>query len=167
MNNRAKRGVATVEAVIAMPALLVMFLAVRFVFHRYDAMEGASAAARSCAYRYAANGCTALPADCAPASSKTESSGEAPKDPTAAGVASKVQTASDDLSLGSIPILSSLVNALLGSGTTSSVDVAVTDPLYVGTASFTGTGRVYMPCNETKQSDDVIAAIYKAIKGVL
>ncbi|HEX4477067.1 MAG TPA: TadE family protein [Polyangiaceae bacterium] len=167
MKNRARRGVATVEAVIAMPALLVMFLAVRFVFHRYDAMEGASAQARSCAYRYAATGCTTLPTDCAPASSKTESNGAASDDPNAANVASNVQTASHDLGIGSIPILSNVVDALLGSGTTSSADVAITDPLYVGTASFTGTGRMYMPCNETKQSDDVITAVFNAIKGVV
>ncbi len=167
MNERAQRGVATVEAVIALPALLVMFLGVRFVFHRYDAMEGASAEARSCAYRYAATGCTALPSDCAPASSKTESNGAASNDPNAANIASNVQTASDDLGIGSIPILSNVVDALLGSGTTSTVDVAVTDPLYVGTASFAGTGRVYLPCNETKQSDDVISAMYDALKGAI
>lgn len=60
-----ERGVASVEAVVFLPFMLLLFFGVTFVHQRYDATQRAWVSARSCAWAYSQQGCTGpMPAAC-------------------------------------------------------------------------------------------------------
>jgi hypothetical protein len=58
------RGVATVEAVVALPVLVLLFVAIFFFRDLSGARHEAAARVRSCAWLYSAGNCTAVPAGC-------------------------------------------------------------------------------------------------------
>jgi hypothetical protein len=60
-----QRAAASVEAVVIMPFLIMVYFGVTLVFGRYDAAQRAWASARGCAWSYSQQGCQgALPAEC-------------------------------------------------------------------------------------------------------
>jgi len=59
------RGVASVEAVVFIPFLLMVYFGVTLVHGRYDAAQRAWISARSCAWMYSQRACQGeLPAEC-------------------------------------------------------------------------------------------------------
>jgi hypothetical protein len=59
------RGVASVEAVIVIPFLILIYFGVVLVHARYDAQQRAWSSARGCAWLYSQRGCKGeLPAEC-------------------------------------------------------------------------------------------------------
>lgn len=62
---RRNRGVASVEAVIVIPFLILIYFGVVFVHARYDARQRAWSSARGCAWLYSQRGCKGeLPTEC-------------------------------------------------------------------------------------------------------
>ena len=74
---RASRGVATVEAVVALPVLVLLFIAVFFFRDLAGARHEAATKARSCAWLYSANNCTTVPAGCEGVLTDTTAVGDA------------------------------------------------------------------------------------------
>lgn len=62
---RCARGTASVEAVIALPVFVVLFIGLFFVRELTGAKLEADRHARSCAWAYAMNNCEHIPAGCA------------------------------------------------------------------------------------------------------
>jgi len=61
---RRARGTASVEAAIALPFFIIVLSGVWFVRDRQLAIQSAENQARSCAWQYSANDCTAIPPGC-------------------------------------------------------------------------------------------------------
>lgn len=61
---RRPRGAATVEAVVALPFLLIVLVSILYVRDEYLARQAASVQSRTCAWLYSANGCTRTPPGC-------------------------------------------------------------------------------------------------------
>jgi hypothetical protein len=59
-----RRGTASVEAVIALPVLILLLFGVMYVSRAITARHQADDLARSCAWRYSANGCDSVPDGC-------------------------------------------------------------------------------------------------------
>lgn len=58
-------GAASVEAVVVLPFLIMIYFGVTLVYGRYDAAQRAWASARGCAWSYSQQGCQGdLPAEC-------------------------------------------------------------------------------------------------------
>lgn len=61
---RRRRGVATAEAVVALPVLVLLFVAIFFFRDLAGARHDAAIRARSCAWLYSAGNCRSVPAGC-------------------------------------------------------------------------------------------------------
>lgn len=58
-------GAASVEAVVVIPFLIMVYFGVTLVYRRYDAQQRAWSSARGCAWMYSQQGCQGeLPAEC-------------------------------------------------------------------------------------------------------
>jgi hypothetical protein len=64
MKRARTRGTASVEAVVALPVLLILFASVFYVRDNALALQNAANEARTCAWRYSANNCGAVPVEC-------------------------------------------------------------------------------------------------------
>jgi hypothetical protein len=72
-------GTASVEAVVILPFLIMVYFGVTLVYGRYDAAQRAWASARGCAWSYSQQGCQGdLPAECGAA---TTGPSEIPENP--------------------------------------------------------------------------------------
>ena len=58
------RGVASTEAMVALPTLILLLCGVLYVSRSITARHQAEDHARSCAWRYSASGCSSVPNDC-------------------------------------------------------------------------------------------------------
>lgn len=71
-----RRGTASVEAVILLPLLVLLFLGVLYLRDVFLGVQRADLEARTCAWLYSDNGCTSVPPGCeglvGPASSEVE-----------------------------------------------------------------------------------------------
>lgn len=64
LRNR-QRGAASVEAVVVIPFLIMVYFGVTLVYRRYDAQQRAWSDARGCAWLYSQQGCQGeLPPEC-------------------------------------------------------------------------------------------------------
>ena len=60
----SQRGAASMEAVVAIPFLILVFAGILYVGNRAEAAQAARDRARSCAWLYSANGCREVPPSC-------------------------------------------------------------------------------------------------------
>jgi hypothetical protein len=78
-SRNSQRGAASIEAVVILPFLILVYFGVALVFGRYDATQRSWASARSCAWAYSQRGCQGdLPAECGAA---TAGPSEIPENP--------------------------------------------------------------------------------------
>ena len=73
-----RRGTASVEAVVALPVLLLLFVSVFYVRDDAIALQTAANEARTCAWLYSANNCESLPAECHGSARNVGNSGDPP-----------------------------------------------------------------------------------------
>lgn len=59
------RGAASIEAVVALPVFVILFIGVIFVRDLTGARLAADSEARRCAWEFSANGCSDIPVGCA------------------------------------------------------------------------------------------------------
>ena len=61
---RTERGAASVEAVVVLPVLIILFVSVFYVAGQVLGQQAAERQARACAWAYSMNNCTSVPAGC-------------------------------------------------------------------------------------------------------
>jgi hypothetical protein len=79
--SRRRRGVATAEAVVALPVLVLLFAGIFFFRDRASAQHETATRARTCAWLYSAGDCRAIPAGCEGVLTDTSAVGDASEIP--------------------------------------------------------------------------------------
>jgi hypothetical protein len=159
MAHKGLRGVATVEAVILLPVLLLLLVGVQFTAERAVRRHSAREEARACAFRYALHGCSSRSSACEHWVAATTSSSSAVD---TGGIEHTLDSGSSALGgLSSIPILGSALGGLLGASSAVTVTgsepaPAVVSPRGVAVIS----ERVAFPCNEMPQTDTVASQVF-------
>ena len=72
------RGTASVEALVALPVLLLLFVSVFYVRDDAVALQAAANQARSCAWLYSANNCESIPPACGDSAVTVGTAGDPP-----------------------------------------------------------------------------------------
>lgn len=140
-HHRSRRGAATVEAVILLPVLAVLFAGLFFTHAHASRRQQARVLARRCAWLHAIDGCREIPPGCE----------DVPHSSLRADEAADADTVTDGLKnharegglLDGTPMLESLLDDLLGSPTQYTATRDVARAGFEGTAA----GRVHLLCN--------------------
>jgi len=140
-----------VEAVIVIPVLILLWVSLYYAGGLVLTQQKMEVAARSCAWLYSANNCTAVPAGCEDLLANTHSASVPPE------VSDTLQHGGDAAINGSDAkgivgeIIGELVLAPLVAAFTSSVDAKVEQPVQQPVAYGEGvkvvTGRYHLACN--------------------
>ena len=142
--SRARRGTATVEAVLLLPVLTVVLCGLWFVHARADAHQRARALARRCAWAHAVAGCGERPDGCDDTrhgvTAATPSAADTTVDDTAHDVRADVE---NDPLLSDVRLLGTALDNLWGTATQFTTDIDVARAGFTATA----TGHVYLLCN--------------------
>ena len=155
---RRARGAATVEAVIALPVLVLVLLGVHLVERRALVRHATLADARACAWAHAASGCRAWPTGCAGerrGASRSPGAGPPPEVERALS-SGEVQA----LGLSRLPFLS---GALAGGSAVVTSERAVKGAGTDGQETVRATARVVSPCNERVEDEDVVSGVFRAV----
>ncbi|MDH5670984.1 MAG: pilus assembly protein [Myxococcales bacterium] len=151
---RRKRGAAMVEAVIMLPVLLLILLGILFYAVYAESSAEARLRARSCAFRYALDGCEGAPPEgCEGAAfgGREIDKAETLDDPTHA------RNLNDPLSkLGDVPLLGSAIEGMFGRSITVRMGRTLEPAILRGT-TVTASGRFATLCNTRTTSPSQIA----------
>jgi len=140
------RGAASVEAVVILPVLIILFVSVTYIRNQVLAQQAADNKARSCAWAYSANNCEAVPAGCE----------ELVKPVTAGtGVASKVSDALSSSAGWIGPVIKPVIEAVLdpvlenvfGRALEANTVVAFERPGLFGGGTQSARGKYRLACN--------------------
>lgn len=107
---RSRRGAAMIEALIALPVLTALLVAVPWLHELIAARQRAFATARHCGFAYALTGCSELPTACATPPDR----GAAPAPDAQSDVVGHVQDGAGAGALDDVPMLGAALAALLG-----------------------------------------------------
>jgi hypothetical protein len=158
--NALTRGAASVEAVVALPVFIILFIGVIFVRDLTGAKLEADAEARRCAWQYSSNGCTAVPPGC---DHYVHTGSMGLDNPDVGGA---LNSAKDRISNGNLQaaILTSLTKVVLEPLTdafTKNLEVSMPidrqRPRLFGGGTSRVIGKYHLACNlESKTQDDII-----------
>ncbi len=137
---RATHGTASVEAVIALPLLILLLIGISYVHHLYAAKQQTLLAARKAAWTQAISGCTSGP-------SATTGSTGTPGGAIPSYVAQH-GAHSDDNSLAKIPVVGEALSNLILPGTSSVASASVQRPTQLDGGVDTLSTESYVGCNE-------------------
>jgi hypothetical protein len=142
---RAKRGVATVEAVVALPVLVLLFVAVFFFRDRAGAQHETATRARSCAWLYSANDCRGIPAGCEGVLTDTSAVGDASEIPmpAIAGDSEENRKVNGIVS----GLLDKALLTLFGSGVKAHATKGVRRPSVLGEGTLELSSDYHLACN--------------------
>ena len=143
LTRRRRRGAALLEAVIVVPVLGMLLVAVPVVFERYARTQQASLEARRCAWGYARSGCTQVPEGCGLPATAEAPPAEGDRDVVARarGVQGRGAAVFDD-----VPELERALAAILGE--TAQAGVALELRARGGVAQLPVHGHFAVACNE-------------------
>jgi hypothetical protein len=143
---RRHAGVATVEAVIMLPALGILLVGMLFVHQLYSAQQRALVVARRCAFEYAVNGCQTVPDSCqdVPLTSQDES-GKQRSQAIVSDARARVAGAFDVFS--NVPVIGAAIDGIFGTTARASAPIAVRMP-WTDTGSVRGSVQISLACNE-------------------
>jgi hypothetical protein len=170
------RGAAMVEAVILVPTLLLLLLAVLHIHRSRSAVLHAASRARSCAFEYAVHGCKTVPEGCERivASSSSTKDVELGKradrdaeeaEPGIMGVIGRIVPSMKSIS--TFPILGDAIGRFFGARGRATVEVEFQAHLPEDHGSYTASSGFVVACN-TRRSDgeDVADDLFKVFHGV-
>jgi hypothetical protein len=147
---RDTRGAAYTEVIVMMPVFISLFAGIGFFHHLYSARMDAGTLARRCAWAYANGGCDAVPAGCegvtrgsAPPTSPSPAQGDVDE------ARGQVAQLDDEMPM---PAASSILDAILGTTTTTRADEQVPMPQWIGGGERPATCRYAVACNERERT---------------
>jgi hypothetical protein len=140
------RGTASVEAVVALPVFVILFVGLLYVTHVAEAQQSVEMTARTCAWLYSAKNCNEIPPGC--------------EGYLHAGTASAKEAAPVDTALqshgssGVVPgivagLLEPAIQAAFGRSLDASVPTTSDRPGLFGGGKVTVTGSYHLACNLT------------------
>lgn len=148
---RTRAGAATVEAVILIPVLAVLWFGILYEQAHAAARQRARATARRCAWTHAVGGCDETPSDCeglVHTAERAPTPADAPDDADADKAAESV--IAEGLGAGvldDVPLLGPALDGLLGPATEFTAARSVERAGFAGTAR----GRFHLLCNAKPQ----------------
>ncbi len=147
---RDTRGAAFAEALVMMPAFILLFAGVGFFHHYYTARMNAAETARRCAWAYSNGGCDQVPGGCAGVVGGQDAGG-APR--ASSGDIAEAQTQIDRITSGvAVPGLDSIRRAILGTATTATGRESVPIPDVARGGRRDATCRYTVVCNERERT---------------
>ena len=142
---RARRGAAMVEAVIVIPVLGLLLVAVPLVFERYATHQEALATVRRCAFVFAVGGCRDVPPGCDDVLHR-EDAPETDEQTDVVAQARSNDSAGDGADVfEKVPEITQALNAILGETVYADVTLALRPR---GERSEQTTGHLAVACNE-------------------
>ncbi len=151
------RGVASVEAVIALPVFVILFVGIVYLGKRATVRFDVEQQARNCAFRYSANNCGTVPSDCIGIVSIGTTSGSDAVERALAGGTSKLGTVGSTIGDVIDAILTRGLEVLEGRTLLATATTNVARPPLFGGKSVT-IGREYaLPCNLTPEDPESVA----------
>lgn len=157
------RGAASVEALVALPVLILIFISLMYVRDLVVQKQAAEMQARSCAWQYAMGNCQQVPAGCAGvlSSPKTEDGHASPE------LYDALKEGKDDALRGDdgTGIVEHIVGSLLGPALESafgrsvnaSTSRAVDRPALYGPGTTTVSGKTHLACNLMPETPEDVA----------
>jgi len=153
----ASRGTATVEAVVALPVLVLLFIGAFYLHDLTKAKSAALTQARTCAWLYSANNCSKedLPAECTGVVS----------DPSAISWSNPELEGKKD-ALGGIgrgvgsfltAVLQPVLDAVFGEAASAHVSRVVHQPSIFGGSTMATTGNYRIACNVSETTLKTVA----------
>lgn len=165
------RGTATVEAVIALPVLLLILFSVLYAQSLQVARQRALVEARRCAWKYAIDGCGRAPAGCPSLGKAGEvsGSGAAARDIDRQLQPLRRQTKKTQSfleSLSNVPVLGSAIEGLFGEKARAIAVREVDRPAPYGGGKAAVQGEIVVTCNTRPQSrETMIEELFKTTIG--
>lgn len=150
------------EAVIFLPTLVILLLGARFIARRYEGELHALGEARTCAVRFADDGCRKVPAGCA-ASLISRSPGTNADGAPATLSRSLERAAGTVKRLSSVPAFGDARDALLLHTARSERAVVVEGFDRSAKTAAVARGTVAFPCNELSHADDVAKQVFESV----
>jgi len=148
---RRQRGTATVEAAIAVPFFVLVLSGIWFVRARQLAIQSTENQARSCAWQYSANNCTAVPKGCEGLLSPgTAPHGNTKVDDVIDDAKSKVLAGGDSkgvIETVATRLLAPAIDALFGNFVQAMATQMVSRPGILGSGQTTIAGQYHLACN--------------------
>lgn len=160
-NNRAcRRGTATVEAVVALPVIVILFIGVFFIRSITSGKLEADEEARRCAWEYSMNGCDAVPEGCAEVVAK-EPLGPGNPDVEGAWETGIAKVQGGDFAGAIVNLLNQTVLQPLAEAFTQSLRsnklIERDRPQLFGSGKSQVTGKYHLACNlKPKTADQVV-----------
>lgn len=163
---RSERGTATVEAVIALPVFILLFVGVTYFGRLAIAKVDADAAARRCAWLYSMNNCEQAPPGCSEPTRAPPNPSNALSQAVEHG---KEALAKGDLSALVAPIITSILGRALDEATGSSriahASRTVSRPKMFGGDVMTKVGDYRLACNLVPQAaPDIAEKVWKVFR---
>jgi hypothetical protein len=158
------RGAASIEAVVALPVFVILFVGVFFVRDITGAKLDAAREARRCAWEYSFNGCDAVPDGCGSVVRRSPG-GFVPPDVGGAWEDAKSKVSSGNYQAAFLNVLTKTVFDSLADAFTLSLDADKTEERNRPTLFGGGTSRVpanyHLACNlKEKSKEDIINEVW-------
>jgi len=143
---RLSRGAASVEAVIVLPVLIILFVSVFYVRNQVLARQAAERQARTCAWAYSMNNCSAVPPGC---SAQIVSAAG----PLGGKIEGKLSKASGGIAGPVVnDVLDPVLRAAFGKALDAKSQVPYERPAIYGGGTQTASGGYHLACNLTTET---------------
>jgi hypothetical protein len=155
-----KRGAASVEAAIALPVLVILFISLFYVRDHLVAQQSAGIHARSCAWAYSMDNCNQVPSGCEDAL-RLGKEGDR--------VGDEVSEQLGGIAPGLIKdaimvVLGPVLDAMLGRSLDATTATTFARPTLYGGGTATALGHYHLGCNLTEQRPiDVAKSIWTSV----
>jgi hypothetical protein len=150
-------GAAMVEAVIAMPLFIVVFVSVLYVRDLVLVHQRSKSEARSCAWLYSAKSCDEVPPGCAGALSIHDAV-TTEEEELSSGVTQGLSDVPDPAGGGVNGLIEPAIRAAFGRGVTATVRREVSRPRIFGGGKGEVIARYELACNLAHSTPEQVAA---------
>jgi hypothetical protein len=167
---RLVRGAASVEAVIVLPLLVLLFVAVSYTRTSVVERQQVQAQARTCAWLYSANNCDAIPPGCDGVLTSGVSNGRAGQIFQQAIKDSGQGRSQPGGAIGSIveDLMKKVLDEALGRALDSNARTQVERPGLLGGGTVTAMGHYHLVCNlKPQQPTDIVSDVWNGINKAL
>lgn len=160
-----ERGVASIEAVIMLPLMCIVFAGVLYVNQLVSRTQRSTSVARGCAWRVAASGCAEIPPECpeastdgeSPAKSRLEQSG-APSSLDLKGLASEEGAADDDRTQNVLADIGARLNEFFLDRYEAQIEEEFEKSQILGGGTVTIDRSFSLPCNSVPSAAEGLAS---------
>lgn len=161
---RRERGIASIEAAIMLPLLIIVFAGVLYVEKLVSGAQRATSTARSCAWRVAASGCGEVPPECPDDAGEGEPKTQSrldqagvPSSIDLAGIAREEGAEDDDRTNNVLSEIGSRLNDLLLDRYEAHVEEEFQKSKILGGEKVTIDKSFSLPCNSKPSSAEGVA----------